>query len=150
MPWLGVRGGLPWRHTSLGWPWEAVCARDTETHHGVKILLQLPPHFQRLVIKLLSFTTNNLLLSPDVLFRMLLLWSRAGQKPSLSFALVYQGGRGDGCCTRAQGPRGVSGNRGVLYFPILSCLSGEYKLQLSNHSHPQTTHSFHEALAKCD
>lgn len=67
----------------------------TERQRGVKILPLLPPSFQRLVSKLLSFTTNNLLLSPEVLLQVLLLRSRTGQEPSLPFALVCQWGRGN-------------------------------------------------------
>lgn len=68
----------------------------TERHRGVKILPLLPPSFQRLVSKLLSFTTNNLLLSTEVLLQVLLLRSRTGQEASLPFALVCQWGRGMG------------------------------------------------------
>lgn len=58
----------------------------TDRHLGVKLLPLLPPSFQRLVSKLLSFTTNNLTPSPEASFQVLLLRSRAGQEPSLPFA----------------------------------------------------------------
>lgn len=122
------------------------------THRGVRILPWLPPGFQGLVIKLLSFITNNLSPSPDVLLRVLPLRSGAGQKPSLHFTLMCHRGQGTFPAPqpKVQGGKWVQGRKGCWIFSILPCSRGESKLQLSNHSHPQTTRSCREALTKCN
>lgn len=108
---------------------------------GVKFLSLLPPSFQRLVSKLLSFTTNNLTPSPEALLQVLLLRSRTGQEPSLPFALCARGKR-DGFCALPEARRSRVGREAVLGFSNNPLPGWRVQIAAALSQPPQTTPSF--------
>lgn len=93
-PWLWEQSALEAHFPGVALGGTVCLCQLTDRHLGVKFLPLLPPSFQRLVSKLLSFTTNNLTPSPEASLQVLLLGSRTGQEPSLPFAL---------CASREEG-----------------------------------------------
>lgn len=57
----GVWGGVPRRHTSLGQPWEAVCAHVSQDAPWGQNPSCAFPSFPEISNQVLSFTTNSLL-----------------------------------------------------------------------------------------
>lgn len=116
----------------------------TDRHLGVKFLPLLPPSFQRLVSKLLSFTTNNLTLSPEASLQVLLLRSRTGQEPSLPFALCASREEGWVLCPRrtqkVQAAR--VGREAVLDFSNNPLPGWRVQVATELSQPPQTTPSF--------
>lgn len=102
MPWLWEQSALEAHFPGVALGGTVCLCQLTERHLGVKFLPLLPPSFQRLVNKLLSFTTNNLTPSPEVLLQVLLLRSRTGQEPSLPFALCASREEGWVLCPRPE------------------------------------------------